>query len=148
MTDKRFIVVYDDIIDLGSIYDSETERFISVGLLTRTELICNLLNELNNENYMLKKSNKYLQEYNNKLLRKPLLTDVLPNAIEIMNINRELEKENDKLKEVLGNILLEVKRDITNTTCTGEIKVFINPNSYDLISDVLRKYGGLKGWYE
>ena len=54
MTEKRFTAVYDDIIDLGSIYDSETERFISVGTLTRTELICNLLNELYDENKELK----------------------------------------------------------------------------------------------
>lgn len=57
-------------------------------------------------------------------------------------------KENEQLKQVLGNILLEVKRDITNTSCTGEVKAFINPNSYDLISDVLRRYGALKGWYD
>lgn len=54
MTEKRFTAVYDDIIDLGSIYDSETERFILVGTLTRTELICNLLNELYDENKELK----------------------------------------------------------------------------------------------
>lgn len=60
MSKKRFTVVYDDIIDLGSIYDSETERFISVGTLTRTELICNLLNELADENQDLKKANEIL----------------------------------------------------------------------------------------
>jgi hypothetical protein len=59
-----------------------------------------------------------------------------------------LKEENEQLKQVLGNILLEVKRDITITNCTGEIKVFINPNSFNLISDVLRKYGALKEWYE
>lgn len=61
---------------------------------------------------------------------------------------KQLEKENEQLKKVLGAILLEVKQDITNTNQTGEIKVFINPNSFELISEVLRKYGALKGWYE
>jgi hypothetical protein len=66
----------------------------------------------------------------------------------ICNRLNELFDENEQLKQVLGNILLEVKRDITITNCTGEIKVFINQNSYELISDVLRKYGALKEWYE
>ena len=58
-----------------------------------------------------------------------------------------LYNENEQLKKVLGAILLEVKRDISNTNQTGEIKVFINPNSFDLISEVLKKYGALKEWY-
>ena len=59
----------------------------------------------------------------------------------------KLIKENEQLKKVLGAILLEVKQDISNTNQTGEIKVFINPNSFELISEVLKKYGALKGWY-
>ena len=59
----------------------------------------------------------------------------------------ELYSENQELKEVLGAILREVKRDITNTNQTGEITVFINPNSYNKISEILRKYGALKSWY-
>ena len=61
---------------------------------------------------------------------------------------KELSDENEQLKKVLGAILLEVKRDISNTNQTGEIRVFINPNSFELISEVLRKYGALKEWYE
>ena len=38
-------------------------------------------------------------------------------------------------------------RDISNTNQTGEIKAFINPNSFELISEVLKKYGALKEWY-
>ena len=63
------------------------------------------------------------------------------------NLNR-LTEENEQLKKVLGAILLEVKRDISNINQTGEIRVFINPNSFNLISEVLRKYGALKEWYE
>lgn len=74
--------------------------------------------------------------------------DVIVNYQFISNLLNELNDENEELKEILGAILLEVKRDITNTNQTGEIKVFINPNSFELISGVLRKYGALKGWYE
>lgn len=63
------------------------------------------------------------------------------------NLLNNLHEENDELKQVLGNILLEVRRDISNTNQTGEIKVFINPASFDLISNVLKKYGALKEWY-
>ena len=70
------------------------------------------------------------------------------NASETVQKLNNLSDENEELKKVLGAILLEVKRDISNTNQTGEIKVFINPNSFDLISEVLRKYGALKEGYE
>ena len=57
-------------------------------------------------------------------------------------LNR-LEEENEELKQVLGSILIEVKQQIS-THKTGEIRAFINPNSFDLISDVLRRYCALK----
>ena len=66
----------------------------------------------------------------------------------IIDLLNSLNEENEELKKVLGAILLEVRRDISNTNQTGEIKVFINPNSFDLISEVLKKYGALKEWYE
>ena len=65
-----------------------------------------------------------------------------------INKMNELAEENEELKKVLGAILLEVKQDISNTNQTGEIRVFINPNSFNLISEVLRKYGVLKEWYK
>ena len=66
---------------------------------------------------------------------------------EVVDLLNELSDENEQLKKVLGAILLEVRRDISNTNQTGEIKVFINPNSFELISEVLKKYGALKDWY-
>lgn len=66
----------------------------------------------------------------------------------ITELLNQLNEENEQLKKVLGAILLEVKQDITITNKTGEIKVFINPNSFELISEVLKKYGALKEWYE
>ena len=70
------------------------------------------------------------------------------NGVSIKNKLNELWEENEELKKVLGAILLEVKKDISNTNQTGEIKAFINPNSFELISEVLKKYGALKGWYD
>ena len=60
----------------------------------------------------------------------------------------ELVEENEQLKEVLGSILIEVRRDISATNHSSEVKAFVTPNSFDLISDVLKKYGALKDWYE
>jgi len=67
---------------------------------------------------------------------------------ELCVVVNTIVEENEQLKKVLGAILLEVKQDISNTHQTGEIRAFINPNSFDLISEVLRKYGALKEWYE
>lgn len=67
---------------------------------------------------------------------------------ELWEFLNKLNDENEQLKKVLGTILLEVKRDISNTNQTGEIRVFINPDSFNLISEVLRKHGALKEWYE
>lgn len=69
-------------------------------------------------------------------------------GVRIANKLNILQKENEQLKKVLGAILLEVKQDISNTHQTGEIRAFINPNSFNLISEVLRKYGALKEWYD
>lgn len=65
----------------------------------------------------------------------------------LLNLMNNIAQENEELKKVLGSILREVKRDISNTNQTGEITVVINPNSFNLISEVLRKYGALKEWY-
>lgn len=61
---------------------------------------------------------------------------------------RKFSVENEQLKEVLGSILIEVRRDISATNHSGEVKAFVTPNSFDLISNVLKKYGALKDWYE
>lgn len=66
----------------------------------------------------------------------------------LVDLLNDLTEENEELKKTLGAILLEVKRDISIRNQTGEIKVFINPNKFELISEVLKKYGALKEWYE
>ena len=70
------------------------------------------------------------------------------NMIDTEDMLNKLNEENERLKKVLGSILIEVRRDISITNYIGEIKVFINPNSFELISEVLRKYGALKEWYK
>ena len=49
----------------------------------------------------------------------------------------ELLGKIQQLKKVLGAILLEVKRDISNTNQTGEIRVFINPHSFNFGNNTL-----------
>ena len=48
----------------------------------------------------------------------------------------ELAEENEQLKQVLGSILIEVRKDIGATNHSGEVKAVVNPNSFDLIYDV------------
>ena len=119
-----------------------TERFIVdtagtlIDMVTRNTYdyvseVCPLLNDIDSENAHVKYSlSAYMVDLNNCKGKCSVL-----------------EEENEQLKKVLGAILLEVKQDISNTNQTGEIKVFINPNSFNLISEVLRKYGALKEWY-
>lgn len=83
------------------------------------------LNELNDENEQLKSREHEL-------------------ALEING----LVDENEQLKQALGSILIEVKQEFSASHKAGEVRAFINPRSYDLISDVLRRYGALKGWYD
>ena len=66
---------------------------------------------------------------------------------EVVDLLKQLNDENEELKQVLGSILIEVKRQFSTHT-TSEIRVFINPNSFNLISEVLREYGALKEGYE
>ena len=101
------------------------------------------------EKFKIKDSNSYYVGYdiidddNNKYYG-----GRLAQAEKLCDLLNDLYEENEELKKVLGVILLEVKRDISNTNQAGEIRVFINPNSFNLISEVLRKYGALKEWYE
>lgn len=66
----------------------------------------------------------------------------------LCNKLNKLSDENEQLKQVLGSILIEVRREISATNHSSEVKAFVNPNSFDLISNVLKKYGALKDCYE
>lgn len=110
------------------------------------EQVLKILNQLVDENEQLKKllkcSRKEANDYCEELMEKD-------EFIRLYKRQRdELREENKQLKEVLGSILIEVRRDITVTNHCSEVKAFVTPNSFDLIVDVLKKYGALKGWYE
>lgn len=108
MSKKRFTMCYEQNDINGwtmSIIDWETkEPFnyttyeVHSSSITDTkdemEDLCLLLNELHEENERLK-------EYNNKLMKQPLLFDVqtIPNTMEIMEANNKLEEENEQLKQ-------------------------------------------------
>lgn len=71
------------------------------------EQVVDLLNELYEENERLK-------EYNNKLMKQPLLFDVqtIPNTMEIIEANTNLEKENEQLKQQLNYIQNSISEHI------------------------------------
>ena len=135
MTEKRFEC------DKGSriIIDNETKLHYIMTLDWECRLITKLLNHFSEENEQLKFELQSTSDQRDEFHR---------GARENANRVGKLEKENEQLKKVLGSILIEVRRDISNTNYIGEIKVFINSNSFELISEVLRKYGALKDWYE
>ena len=107
--------------------------------------LCDLLNDLDGkwiDEFSLRETlqqDLQIAEEKNKQLQK--------DCTSLVYHNQDYRKENEELKETLGAILLEVKRDIAITNYTGEIKVFINPGRFELISEVLKKYGALKEWY-
>ena len=90
MTEKRFRPV--SCVTDWYIEDKKTSSF---AVLTPHQA-SDLLNELHEENMMLK-------EYNIKLMKQALLFDVqtIPNTMEIMEANTQLEEENEKLKAQL-----------------------------------------------
>ena len=127
MTVKRFELCEINCFDYGIEVFNE---IMDNGVPLSQKQVCEFLNELYEENQALKSDRaRYEEECR-------------------LDVFKELYKENEELKKALGAILLEVKRDISNTNQTGEIRVFINPNSFNLISEVLRKYGALKEWYK
>lgn len=93
---KRFEVIDDGYVD---IYDhNRIDIVCTCDMPNDAKKCCKLLNELYEENQRLKYDNKHQQNYINQLLKKPKLTDVLPQAMEIIEINDELEKENEELR--------------------------------------------------
>ena len=128
MTEKRFTMCHEQNDINGwtmSIIDWETkEPFnyttyeVHSNSLTDTkdemEDLCLLLNELHEENERLK-------EYNNKLMKQPLLFDVqtIPNTMEIMEANNKLEEENKQLKQ--HNTKLINKIDFLERVIDGDV---------------------------
>ena len=136
MTQKRFVNKGKDIFQYGEWWCSANGEHCA-------DVIATAMNELIEKNEQLKSENDDMGFLINNISAQR--DEFHRGARENANRVGKLEKENEELKKVLGAILLEVKRDITNTNQTGEIRAFINPNSFNLISEVLRKYGALKG---
>lgn len=103
-------------------------------------------------NMLSEERNQFQFQYNMEVLKRQSLekeNEQLKNSVDILDkVRNELIDENEQLKEVLGSILIEVQREISATNHSSEVKAFVTPNSFDLISDVLKKYGALKDWYE
>lgn len=104
MTEKRFSLKKDtgtDECNLDNLYDDNT--YIASISSSGSEMICYLLNELHEENMMLK-------EYNNKLMKQPLLFDVqtIPDTMKIIEANTQLEEENEQLKHRIKKLQNEL----------------------------------------
>ena len=92
MTEKRFERIYADV----DVFCRDHNAKGVSQLIERDDYdrIVDLLNELHEKNERLK-------EYNNKLMKQPLLFDVqtIPNTMKIIEANSKLEKENEQLKK-------------------------------------------------
>jgi hypothetical protein len=97
MTEKRFDSVY---------YEDFCRVITDNGKEINPLQVVDLLNELHEENMMLK-------EYNNKLMKQPLLFDVqtIPNTMRIMEANTQLEEENEQLKTTISRLIEQNRKN-------------------------------------
>ena len=97
MTEKRYTHNI-----LGSVFKDGKLFALTQGECQAITL-CIELNELHEENMMLK-------EYNNKLMEQPLLFDVqtIPNTMKIIEANTQLEEENEQLKTIRSDLICEL----------------------------------------
>jgi hypothetical protein len=107
-----------------------------------------LLNELHEKN-------EKLIEYNNKLMKQPLLFDVktIPNTMEIIEANSKLEKENEQLKTTMKEVaeLLEEEVDLFSDKATEhdinayvELKKLDNKDAYYMATSTKKAIKMLK----
>ena len=95
MTEKRFEVTFND--SDFHLKDNETgEELKLVDEKVCYDYVADRWNALHKEN-------EYLHKYNTKLQKQPLLFDVqtIPDTMEIIEANNQLEKENEQLKAQL-----------------------------------------------
>lgn len=105
---ERFCIYYADDIN-RQLLDTESDFNIHIEeIYSEEELIqlCNLLNELNDENIILKSELSFSQNQNRELRK--VLKDNRSMA-EVVERNKELEKENEKLQRRLS--LYEMNED-------------------------------------
>ncbi len=116
-TDGRYTLMFDE--HTFFVWDNEEEKKMTALRVTKKlneqqDQIINMKAErkkLKEENKRLRYRIEDLYDYNNQLLKKPRLTDVLPNAIEIIASNNELVEENERLRhlKVLANAFIVEK---------------------------------------
>ena len=116
-TDGRYTLMFDE--HTFFVWDNEKDERMTALQVTKKlneqqDQIINIKAErkkLKEENKWLKDRTEDLYDYNNQLLKKARLTDVLPNAIEIITSNNELLKENERLRhlKVLANAFIVEK---------------------------------------
>lgn len=102
-TNGRYTLMFDE--HTFFVWDNEKERRMTALRVTKRlneqqDQIISMKGErkkLKEENKRLKYRIEDLYDYNNQLLKKPRLTDVLPNAAEIIMSNNKLEEENERL---------------------------------------------------
>ena len=105
---ERFYIHYADDTN-RQLMDTESDFNIHIEeIYSEEELIqlCNLLNELNDENIILKSELSFSQNQNREL-RKVLEDN--RSMVEVLERNKELEKENEKLQKRLS--LYEMNED-------------------------------------
>lgn len=98
MMNERFYIHYADDTN-RQLMDTESDFNIHIEeIYSEEELIqlCNLLNELNDENIILKSELSFSQNQNREL-RKVLEDN--RSMVEVLERNKELEKENEELKK-------------------------------------------------
>ena len=116
-TEGRYTLMFDE--HTFFVWDNEKEERMTALRVTKKlneqqDQITSMKAErkkLKEENKRLRYRSKDLYDYNNQLLKKPRLTDVLPNAIEIIASNNELVEENERLRhlKVLANAFIVEK---------------------------------------
>lgn len=105
-TNGRYTLMFDE--HTFFVWDNEKEkRMTALRVTKRLNKQQDQIISMKEERKKLKEENKRLRyriedlyDYNNQLLKKPRLTDVLPKAIEIITSNNELLKENERLRHL------------------------------------------------
>ena len=105
-TNGRYTLMFDE--HTFFVWDNEKEkRMTALRVTKRLNKQQDQIISMKEERKKLKEENKRLRyriedlyDYNNQLLKKPKLTDVLPKAIEIITSNNELLKENERLRHL------------------------------------------------
>lgn len=114
MTEKRFERIYEDV----DVFCRDHNAKGVSQLIEREDYdrIVDLLNKLHEENERLK-------EYNNKLMKQPLLFDVqtIPNTMEIMEVNNKLEEENGELKSTIAQLIEQNRKN--NDLLLSDIRI-------------------------